>query len=251
VEHYATAQQVFVVGLVFARVGSMVMLIPGLGDQPAPVQVRLAFALLLALMLAPVAAPNLPTVPPSVGDMVGYTLREVIIGLMLGAILRVMLAALATAGEIISIQTTLSFAQTANPTMAQQGSAIASFLTLLGVLLIFTTDLHHLFLGAIARSYSLFPFHKAVPVQDAGAMMIKTVSGAFALGVELAAPVLVFSLVFNLATGFIGRAMPQFQIFFAAAPLQVLLGLSVFALSLGVIGMVWVSRYRDVLTAFA
>jgi flagellar biosynthetic protein FliR len=251
VEHYATAQQVFVVGLVFARVGSMVMLIPGLGDQPAPVQVRLAFALLLALMLAPVAAPSLPTVPPSVGDMVGYTLREVIIGLMLGAILRVMLAALATAGEIISIQTTLSFAQTANPTMAQQGSAIASFLTLLGVLLIFTTDLHHLFLGAIARSYSLFPFHKAVPVQDAGAMMIKTVSGAFALGVELAAPVLVFSLVFNLATGFIGRAMPQFQIFFAAAPLQVLLGLSVFALSLGVIGMVWVSRYRDLLTGFA
>ena len=62
---------------------------------------------------------------------------------------------------------------------------------------------------------------------------------------------IVFSLVFNVATGLIGRAMPQFQIFFAATPLQLLLGLSLFALSLGVIGSVWVDRYRDLLSNFA
>ena len=67
----------------------------------------------------------------------------------------------------------------------------------------------------------------------------------FALGIQLAAPVIVFSLVFNLASGFIGRAMPQFQIFFIATPLTVLLGLSVFALSLGVFGLVWVGAFRD------
>jgi flagellar biosynthetic protein FliR len=72
----------------------------------------------------------------------------------------------------------------------------------------------------------------------------------FALGIQLAAPVMVFSLVFNLATGLVGRAMPQFQIFFAAAPAQVLLGLSLFALSLGVMGTYWIDRYRDVLQAF-
>jgi len=250
VEHYATAQQVFVVGLVFARVGAMVMLIPGLGEQPAPARIRLSFALLLALVIAPLAAPSLPQVPPSLGDMAGFTLRETLIGLMIGAILRVFLGALATAGEIISIQTTLSFAQTTNPTMAQSGSSIASFLTLLGVLLIFATDLHHLFLGAIARSYTLFPFSRPPSIQDSTTLMIRTVSSAFALGVQLSAPVLVFSLVFNLATGFIGRAMPQFQIFFAATPLQVLLGLSLFALSLGTMGMVWVARYRDLLGRF-
>ena len=249
-EHYATAQQVFVVGLVFARVGAMVMLIPGLGEQPAPARIRLSFALLLALVIAPLAAPSLPQVPPSLGDMAGFTLRETLIGLMIGAILRVFLGALATAGEIISIQTTLSFAQTTNPTMAQSGSSIASFLTLLGVLLIFATDLHHLFLGAIARSYTLFPFSRPPSIQDSTTLMIRTVSSAFALGVQLSAPVLVFSLVFNLATGFIGRAMPQFQIFFAATPLQVLLGLSLFALSLGTMGMVWVARYRDLLGRF-
>jgi flagellar biosynthetic protein FliR len=56
--------------------------------------------------------------------------------------------------------------------------------------------------------------------------------------------VVVFSIVFNVAAGLIGRLMPQFQIFFAVTPLTVLLGLSVFALSLGVFGLVWLDRYR-------
>ena len=75
-------------------------------------------------------------------------------------------------------------------------------------------------------------------------------SQSFTLGVQLAAPVLAFSLIFNLATGLVGRAMPQFQIFFAAAPAQLLLGLSLFALSLGVMGTYWIDRYRGVLQAF-
>jgi flagellar biosynthetic protein FliR len=77
------------------------------------------------------------------------------------------------------------------------------------------------------------------------------VAGSFALGVQLAAPVIVFSIVFNIAAGLVGRIMPQFQIFFVATPLSVLLGLSVFALSLGVIGMVWSSRYRELLGVFS
>jgi flagellar biosynthetic protein FliR len=39
-------------------------------------------------------------------------------------------------------------------------------------------------------------------------------------------------------------------VFFAAAPLTVLLGLSVFALSVGVVGMVWIDRYQDVVALF-
>ncbi|MFI4974506.1 MAG: flagellar biosynthetic protein FliR [Caulobacterales bacterium] len=249
-EHYATAQQVFVGGLVFARVASMVMTMPGLGDQPAPVTARAAFAFLLALVIAPVVAPTLPPIPPDIGGMIGNVLREILVGLMLGAILRFFLAALAVAGEVISIETTLSFAQTTNPTEVQSSSTLASFLSLLGVVLIMTTDLHHLFLAAIARSYTLFPYGRPLPLQDGAQMAIHTVAATFALGIQLAAPLMVFSLVFNLATGLVGRAMPQFQIFFAAAPLNILLGLSLFALSLGVMGMVWVDRYRDVLAPF-
>jgi flagellar biosynthetic protein FliR len=157
---------------------------------------------------------------------------------------------MATAGEVISIATTLSFAQTANPTLGQQNTTLATFLSLMAALLVMVTDLHHLFIAAIVHSYSLFPFGQPPPVADFTQLAIRTMADAFTLGVQLAAPVLAFSLVFSLAIGLVGRAMPQFQIFFAATPLQVLLGLSLFALSLGVMGTYWIDRYRGVLQAF-
>jgi flagellar biosynthetic protein FliR len=57
-------------------------------------------------------------------------------------------------------------------------------------------------------------------------------------------------VVFNLATGLIGRVMPAFQIFFVASPLSVIFGLSLLALSLGGIAMVWSDRYRELLAVF-
>ncbi len=247
----AATDQVWAAGLVFARVGAIVMLIPGLGEQAVPPRIRLAFAFLLTLALTPLVIGALPALPPTVGGMGAWILRESIIGLMIGTLLRMMLAALAVAGEIISLQTTLSFAQTANPLQAQPGTTLASFLALLGVTLVFATGLHHLFLGAIADSYVLFAPSKRLLREDGVELAVRTVGQAFAVGVQLSAPVMVFALIFNLAVGLVGRVMPQFQIFFAATPLNVLLGLSVFALSLGTVGLVWVSKYRDLIAVFS
>jgi flagellar biosynthetic protein FliR len=161
------------------------------------------------------------------------------------------MAVLAVTGEIVSIQTTLSFAQTANPGQAQPSATLATFLGLFALVLVFSANLHHMFIGAIVRSYSLFPFHKMVPTADAVQLAVQTMGRAFSLGVQLSAPVMVFAFIFNIATGLVGRVMPQFQVFFVASPLLVLTTLSVFALSLGVIGMVFLDRYRDLIRVFA
>jgi flagellar biosynthetic protein FliR len=249
-ESYATAQQVFAAGLIFARLASIIMLIPGIGETFIPPRIRLALAFAMALMLLPIVGASVPPIPVAVSGVAGAVIKETLIGLMIGAILRLFMASLATAGEVVSIQTTLSFAQTTNPSMGQPTATLATFLGLLGVVLIMTTDLHHLFLSAIVKSYSLFPFTRPVQVADAAQLAVQTVGKSFALGIQLAAPVIVFSLVFNIATGLVGRVMPQFQIFFVATPLMVLMGLSIFALSLGVIGMVWLDRYHDLLRIF-
>ncbi|MCF8504770.1 MAG: flagellar type III secretion system protein FliR [Caulobacter sp.] len=248
-ESYATAAQVYAAGLVFARVGAMVMLVPGLGDASVPPRIRLAFALLMSLLLTPLVATSV-VVPATMGAGAGELIRETLVGLMMGSILRLFLSSLTTAGEVISIQTTLGFAQTANPSQAAPSTTISTFLALIGTVMVMTTDLHHMFFGAMFSSYRLFPFGAPLMVGDAATLAVQTVAGSFALGIQLAAPVIVFSIVFNLAAGLVGRIMPQFQIFFVATPLSVMLGLSVFALSLGVIGMVWSNRYRELLQVF-
>ena len=154
------------------------------------------------------------------------------------------------AGEVVSLQTTLSFAQTTNPLQAQPTTTLATFLTLLGLTMVFATDLHQMFIAAMAHSFALFPAGRGIPLGDFVTLMTRTFGQTFVLGIQLAAPVILFSLVFNIATGFIGRTMPQFQVFFVATPLSVLLGLSVFALGLGVFGLVWVDGFRAFIDRF-
>jgi flagellar biosynthetic protein FliR len=249
-EHYATAQQVFVGGLIFARLATIVMLVPGIGETFIPARVRLSLAFVMTLALYPILGAGAPPEPATVGDLAGAIIKEALVGFLIGGVLRLFMNALAVCGEVVSIQTTLSFAQTANPTQAQPSATLGTFLGLLALVLIMATDLHHLFISAIVRSYALFPFRKAVPVDDAGLLAIRTVGRSFALGIQLAAPVMVFAFIFNIATGLVARVMPQFQVFFVASPLLVLTSLSVFALSLGVVGMVFIDRYRDLLQVF-
>ncbi|MBO9557727.1 MAG: flagellar type III secretion system protein FliR [Caulobacter sp.] len=249
-DSYATVLQVYAGGLVFARIGAMVMLMPGIGETVVPQRIRLSFAVLMAMLMAPIVGKGIVTVPSSVGAIGGAVLHEVLIGLMIGLILKMFVSSLTTAGEVISIQTSLSFAQTTNPAGAPSSTAVATFLSMLGLTLIMVTDLHHLFIGAMVKSYDLFPFNRAVPVDDAATLAVRTLADSFKLGLQLAAPVLVFSIVFNLATGLVGRVMPSFQIFFVTSPLSVILGLSLLGLSLGGIAMVWTDRYRDLLSVF-
>lgn len=249
-EPYATSDQIWAGGLIFARIGAILLMLPGVGESYVPPRIRLSLALVVSLALWPVVAAGLPPLPATVGGMVGWIIREVLTGLAIGALLRAFTSALATAGEIVSLQTTLSFAQTANPLQAQPGTTLSAFLMLLGTTLIFATNTHHLFVAGLVGSYDLIAPARPLVTGDFVSLAVRTVNDAFLLGIQLAAPVLVFGLIFNLASGLVARVMPQFQVFFAAAPLSIILGLSVFALSLGVIGTVFIDRYRALANVF-
>jgi len=249
-EPYATADQVWAGGLIFARIGAIILSLPGIGESYVPPRIRLSLALVISLALWPIVAPSLPALPESLGGAVGWVLREVITGLMIGVILRAFTSALSTAGEIVSLQTTLSFAQTANPLLGGQNTTIAAFLMLFGTVLVFATNTHHLFIAGLVGSYELIAPARPLIAADFTELAVRTVGDSFLLGVQLSAPVIVFALIINLAAGLVGRVMPAFQIFFAVAPLSIILGLSVFALSLGVLGTVFIDRYRTLANLF-
>lgn len=237
--------------MIFARLGAVLLMLPGVGESYVPPRIRLSLALVMSLALWPVVSDSLPGLPATLGGMAGWIIREVLVGIAIGALLRMFLTALATAGEVVALQTTLAFAQTANPTQAAPGSTISAFLMILGITLIFATNTHHLFIAGLVGSYELIAPARPLVTGDFASMAVRTVGDAFMLGIQLSAPVLVFAIIFNLASGLVGRVMPAFQVYFAAAPLSIILGLSVFALSLGVMGTVFIDRYRDLARIFA
>ena len=224
---------IFAAALIFARVGSAMMLLPGIGEFYVMQRYRVLLAALISALLTPVLEPVLPPLPGSAVRLVVDVGSEAMIGLFLGSVARVLLGALDVAGTIISLQIGLSAAQIFNPMAAATGTLISTLYGVMGVLMIFLTDLHHLLLRAVVDSYAVFPAGVMPPIEDLSDMMARSVAAAFAIGMAMAAPFLLLGVLFFAVIGIIGRLVPQLQILFVTQPVQIIGGLlaMVFVLS--------------------
>ena len=224
--------------LVFSRIGTMVMLMPALGEINVSARVRLTFAVLLSVLMLPLVESAYAPMSSNMGGIAWAVISEIFVGLFVGGAARLIMSALQVAGTVIAFQTGLAFAQNVDPTQGIQTALVGSFLSMLAVTMIFATDLHFLLIGAIRDSYVLFKPGDLLPLGDFLEMAVATVGGAFQLGVQIAAPFLVFGLIFYLALGILAKLMPQVQIFFVAMPANILLGFALFAVLMGAL-MTW------------
>jgi len=215
--------------LVFARIGAMVMLLPGLGEVNIPVRVKLAIALLLTFVMLPLHRAAYHVDMNSMPALMVLMIQEIVVGIVLGATARVTLAALQVAGSVIAQQLGLGFVTSVDPTQGQQGVLIGNFLTLLGIALLFATDTHYLVIAALSDSYKIFAPGELMPSGDVAALATRAFAAAFKIGLQLSAPFLVFGLVFNIGLGVLARLMPQMQVYFVGVPLSIFTGFMILA----------------------
>ena len=175
--------------LIFCRLGSAMMLLPGFGEVYVPQRYRLLLALVMAGLLTPVLAPILPALPASPARLGIMVLGEITVGIFIGTLARMMVSALETAGMMVSLQMGLSAATMFNPLADQNGSPLpAALYGMLGVVLIFLTDLDHLMLRAAVDSYGLFRPGALPPLGDFAGTVVRFAAGSFRLAFEMAAP---------------------------------------------------------------
>lgn len=218
--------------LVFARVGSAIMLVPGFGEHHVLPRMRLLLGFGLSLLLAPALADVLPTVPASPLPLAALIVREVLTGLLLGLVARLSLAAIHVGGSVIAMQSGLAGAAMFDPNEAVQSTVPAAFLGAAAITLLFAADFHHLLLRAVAASYAVLPAGQGVEGSDGGELLIRLGADAIATGLRIAAPMLVSGLIVNMALGALGRMVPGVPVLAMALPAQLMLALLVLELSL-------------------
>lgn len=148
--------------LVFTRIGAALMLFPGLGGSLVSTRIRLLLALAVAFVMLPVVGGAFPAVPRSVGGMVLAIFGEAVVGIYLGTVIMVIMSTLNMAGSMIGYQTGLTNAFSFDPIAQQQSQLLTGFLSNIGLVAVFATDLHYLMLQAVFESYALFPDRKSV-----------------------------------------------------------------------------------------
>ena len=229
---------IFAFSLVFARLGGAMMVIPGFGELVVSPRVRLSLTLAVALSIFPLLSGLLPAMPATLPGLFALIVTELVIGVFIGTSARLIMSALHVAGTVISFQSSLGFAQTVDPTARSQSAIVVSLLNMLGVVLIFATGLHYMLLRALVDSYDLFPPAALPPVGDFAELAVGFVAKSFALGFQLATPLVAYGMVFYICLGLLGRLMPRVQLFFIVMPLQILLSLAILMIVMPAI-MLW------------
>lgn len=236
---------VFTFILVFVRFGTAFMIMPGIGDSFVSARVRLLMALAITFALFPVLQPLMPNAGMSTFALLTLIIMEFIIGLFFGTVARIFMTALDTAGMVISIQSGLGNAQLFNPNLATQGSLMGAFMSVTGVVLLFATNLHHLLIMGVFESYQLFPVGAIPDTGSMADMMTRAVQASFTIGVKMAAPFIVITLLIYTGMGVLARLMPQVQVFLIALPIQILLALIMLTLILAAAFSFWLGQFEQ------
>lgn len=235
--------------LTFARIGTMVMLMPGVGELNLPSRVRLAIALVLTAVILPAHQGAYQVDLKELGPVLVMLFQEIFIGAVLGMTARLAVSALQVAGSVVAQQLGLGFVTAVDPTQNQQGMLVGNFLSVLGVTLIFATDMHYLVIAALNDSYKIFQPGLMPLMGDVAKHITQIITTSFRIGIQIAAPFLVFGLLFNVGLGVLSRLMPQMQVFFIGLPLSILLGLMLLVLVIGAMMGTFVGYLQGVLGA--
>lgn len=224
--------------LVFARLGGLLMTLPGLSGGAVPVFARLALAVPLTIVLLPAVAPS--ALPQSTAGLVLALVVEVGIGAAMGVGVSVLYGALAVAFEVASVKMGLNLGILLDPlTRAQQG-ALGSLAGWLAAGAFFGGDLHLACLEALGESYAALPAGAGGSLAAVGPVLVELVQAATVAAIQLVGPLVVFLFLVNLALLVLGRMASNLQVFFGVGTsVTVIVGFGVLAIALPAILGAW------------
>ncbi len=236
--------EVYALVLVFLRFGAAFMLIPGLMSSYVNARLRLCIALAVTVVATPLVSEIIPIPSGNIDTTIRLCLFEICYGLFLGFMMQIMFQAINLAGNFAGQATGFSNAQVFDPNFQTQSIVIESFLSLVAIVFIFVTDIHHLMFSAIIESYKILPFGGTLPTGDMANFLTKSLNESFIIGFKIGSPFIAFTIIFYSGMGLISRLMPQLNIFFLSLPLQIYLGLGVLFLTLPIM-ILWFTKYFE------
>lgn len=235
---FSSAQlDAWIVAVLFplARIFGLLASAPFFSNAAQPRRIRLATGLVITAALVPVLPP-MPAIAPASWVGLAVLAQQVLIGVLMGFTLRIAFAAVDTAGELIGMQMSLSFATFYDPQNAGQTPVLSEFLGLLALLLFLAMNGHLLTLSVLVESFRLLPV-SATPISAGGfASLLAWSSTLFSAGLLLALPLIAALLIANLAMGVLARVAPQLNIFAVGFPVTLMAGFFVLMFSVPYLG---------------
>jgi len=213
------------------RVGGVFTFMPFFGSTAIPMRIKGLVVLGCTAALYPVLPLALPRF--SISSLAQVALSELLLGLLMGLCLQFVFEAVQLAGQISGFQLSFSLVNVIDPQTDVDTPVLANLQQLMVLFLFLQLNVHHWILRGIQRSFERVPPGSVTFSVQHVRGLFHAAEGMWAGGLQLAAPVLLATVVLDVTVGFVNKAAPQLPALFLSIPLKTLLGYIVLALAFG------------------
>ena len=228
----AGMQVLAAVSLTLPRVMAIFAMIPLLSRQTLPGLLRTGVCASVGALVFPSVYDQMQAA--QIGTMMGvaFCAKEVVLGTAIGFVVAIPLWAFDAMGSFADNQRGASISQTINPMTGHDSSPLGELFSQAAITYLAASGGLLLLLGAIYRSYELWPVFQFLPPLDAHAprILLGQLDRLTLLAVLLGAPVLISMLLSELGLALVSRFAPQLQVFFLAMPIKSGIAMFVFAI---------------------
>lgn len=215
----------------FFRILALLGTAPLLGESSIPKRVKIGFAAIVTVAIAPTLGP-MPDVPTASFAGIWLAVQQVLIGMALGLTMRIVFAAVQTAGEFIGLQMGLSFASFFDPATGANTAVLSRFMNVMAMLVFLALNGHLLMLGGFIRTFDILPIQIGALDPNGWGVLFEWSSQVMVSGMLLALPLIIVLLTINLALGILNRTAQQLSIFAVGFPISLMVGLTLLAVVL-------------------
>ncbi len=215
-----SSDAVLTVFVIFCRIGSCLMLMPGFSSQRIPANVRLLISFSATLTLTPLLAGeikgHLSGRDPAI--IIVLFISEIMTGFLIGFLARIFFGALETLAGAIAMSIGLTSALAGPIDENESLPAISTLITLSAAVLIFLTDLHWEVLRGLCASYSALPVSGWFDARVDLVQVTDCLTKSFFISLRVSSPFIVYALIVNFVIGLAGKLIPQIPVYFMTSP---------------------------------
>jgi flagellar biosynthesis protein FliR len=207
------------------RVSGLMVFAPLFGSAAIPVRIKAVLVMALTAVLYPALGSRIAAVTPMQWPLVVF--HELLIGIALGIAANLVFDAVQMAGQFLSIQMGYSLVNILDPQTQVESTVMALFHQTVAMLIFLALNVHHALLRAVAGSFDYLPVGAAQFSPLFTSAVMKIGGMVFALGAQIAAPVVAATLVADVVIGLLGKASQQMPLMLLGPAIKSMLGVAV------------------------
>lgn len=200
-------------GLVFARLAAVVSVMPGIGSDGVPMQIRLMIAVVLTAMVVP-HAPIYPS-EPTLFVLIGAMVTEMMLGILMGGAVSLVFGGLAFATEIIGSQTGRAVALQFYPMLEISQGPMGALAGMMATLVFLGLGQHLTVLVILSESFHAVPPGTPTNILDVAEVFVDMAGPILNSGLQLAGPSILLVFLVNSFVAVLARLAPSMNVFFS------------------------------------